>query len=52
MQDETGAATPPRREEYACKWVNTVDQYDVIQTFNALAGSYEVDSNLSALGTD
>ncbi len=47
-----GAATAPDRREMAGKWVNTSNQYDYVNLNNSDAGSYNIDSNLSALGTD
>jgi hypothetical protein len=48
----TGAGTAPKREEYVAKWVNTSNQYDQRRSYNALSGSYNTDSNISALGSD
>ena len=47
-----GAGTAPKREEYVAKWVNTSNQYDQRRSYNALSGSMNTDSNVSALGSD
>jgi hypothetical protein len=48
----SGAGTAPAREQYVAKWVNTSNQYDQRRSYNALGGSMNTDSNLSALGAD
>ncbi|MDC3251743.1 hypothetical protein OAU96_02410 [Planctomycetota bacterium] len=48
----SGAGTAPAREEYVAKWVNTSNQYDQRRSYNALSGSMNTDSNLSALGSE
>jgi hypothetical protein len=48
----TGAGTAPDRAEIVGKWVNTSNQYDYVNVNNSDTGSYNTDSNLSALGTD
>jgi len=48
----SGAGTSPNREEYTSKWVNTSDQYDQRRSYNALSGSYNTDSNVTAIGSD
>lgn len=48
----TGAATPPNRSEIVGKWANTSAQFDNISVVNVDTGSYDTDSNLSALGTN
>ena len=48
----TGAGTAPNREEYTSKWANTSDQYDQRRSYNALSGSYNTDSNVTAIGSD
>ncbi len=47
-----GAATVPNRQESVGKWVNTSDQFNVVNLFNSGTGDYAINSNLSALGTD
>ncbi len=47
-----GSATAPNRQETTGKWVNTVDQFDIVNLFNNNTGDYAINSNLSALGTD
>jgi len=47
-----GAPTAPNRQETVGKWVNTSDQFDVVNLFNGNTGDYATNSNLSALGTD
>jgi hypothetical protein len=49
----SGSANAPARNEVVGKWTNTSNQFDIIET-NDLggAGSYLVDSNISALGSD
>jgi hypothetical protein len=47
-----GAANAPTRDETVGKWVTGTSQIDNINSFNDQAGSYDTDSNLSALGTD
>ena len=47
-----GAGTAPNRREQYGKWTNTSSQITEIDIFNISAGSYDTNSNLSALGTD
>ncbi len=47
-----GAATAPSRHEVYYKWANTSDLIDQVTQTNAGAGSYDIDSNMSILGTD
>jgi hypothetical protein len=47
-----GAGTAPYRSELVGKWVNTDDQYDIIEANNDGAGDFDVNSNLTDLGTD
>lgn len=42
----------PHRSEFVYKWDDTTNQFDIIETNNGAGGSYDTDSNLSALGTD
>lgn len=49
-QNTAGAANAPRRSEDVGKWTNTT-QFDNVQC-SSLSGSYDIDSNISALGTD
>ena len=52
-QEAVGAATAPDRTETAAKWVNTSNQADIIQFFDfGAVGTFNIDSNLSSLGTD
>ncbi len=46
-----GAGTPPNRTEFAGKFVQNA-QFTQITNTNDQAGSFDIDSNLSALGTD
>jgi len=48
----TGAGTAPDRWEIVFKWINTSDSITRIDTNNTSAGSYNTDSNLSALGSE
>ncbi len=47
-----GAANVPQRVEGVGKWVNTSNQMDVVRVTNIGTGSFDTNSNLSALGTD
>lgn len=51
-QNTAGASNAPHRVEQANKFVNTSTAFDQIQAFNPDTGSFDTDSNLSALGTD
>lgn len=51
-QGTAGAANAPSRMEFVGKWVNTSNQYDHLNIFEDNTGSFDTDSNLSALGTD
>jgi|21_taG_2_1085346.scaffolds.fasta_scaffold05231_2 hypothetical protein len=48
----TGSGSAPQRMEIASKWANTSVQFDNIQSSNVGSGSFDTDSNLSALGSD
>jgi|APSaa5957512535_1039671.scaffolds.fasta_scaffold171002_1 hypothetical protein len=48
----TGAGNAPNRREIVGKLVDTTNLITQIDIFNDYAGSFDVDSNLSALGTD
>lgn len=52
MQYTAGASAAPKRSINVGKWVNTSSQFDNVQYTTALSDVYNVDSNLSALGTD
>lgn len=52
FNDTTGAGTAPERFEHVHKWTNTSVQYDNVQMINISGGNFQIDSNLSALGTD
>ena len=47
----SGAGTAPNRKESTCKWVNTSNQFDIVGSYTA-SGTYNANSNLSALGSD
>ena len=47
-----GAGTAPYRAQLVGKWVNTDNQYDIIEADNDGAGDFDVNSNLTDLGTD
>lgn len=47
-----GAGNVPNRISTVAKWVNTTDQADNFNIINQTTGSYDIDSNLSVLGTD
>lgn len=47
-----GSGTPPSRWELVAKYVITSGQFTQITITNGGSGSYDTDSNLSALGTD
>jgi len=47
-----GAGNAPTRDETVGKWVTGTSQIDNINSFNDQAGSYDTDSNLTAIGTD
>jgi hypothetical protein len=51
-QNTAGASNVPIRVEIVSKWVNTADSVTTITMNNSQAGSFDTDSNLSALGTD
>lgn len=48
----SGAGNAPQRGETACKWVNTSDQVTDIDQANIGSGDYDINSNLTVLGTD
>jgi len=47
-----GAGNAPHRLEMIGQWVNTSNQFDNVEIVNTSGGSFDVDSNISALGTD
>jgi len=47
-----GAANAPQRREAGGKWVTTSGQYDHFEIEDSGAGTFDTDSNVSALGTD
>ena len=51
-RNTAGAGTAPVRSEMVGKWVNTSDTLTGFLALQTEAGSYDTDSNLSALGTD
>ncbi len=51
-QEASGAGTAPTRDEGVFKWANTSNQITRIDHNNNKAGSYDTDSNLTALGSD
>jgi len=53
FQTAAGAGTAPGREEIVGKYVPSPDaDITVVEEFNTSGGDYDIDSNLSALGTD
>lgn len=52
VRSDTGAGTAPVRSEAVGKWANTSDQFDNVQLLNVDAGSFGIDTNISALGTN
>jgi hypothetical protein len=48
----SGAGTAPTRQEGTAKYVNTSDPIDAFTYTNSQAGSYDTDSNITALSTD
>jgi len=48
----SGAGTTPSRFEIVNKWSDTSNTIDRIDSHNSGAGSYNTDSNISALGSD
>ena len=50
--EAAGAGTAPTRDEGVFKWVNTSAQITQIDHNNNKAGSHDINSNVSALGTD
>jgi len=52
QENTSGAGTAPIRQESVHKWVNTSAQITEVDVNEVGAGSYDTDSNLSALGTD
>ena len=51
-RNATGAGNSPQRGEYAWKWANTATLTTVENDTSAQTGTYAVDSNISAFGTD
>lgn len=51
-QSTAGAANAPIRSEYADKWANTSNQFNVMDVVNGQAGDLNTDSNITCLGTD
>lgn len=47
-----GASTVPQRREFVGKWITTGSQITEIDHTNGGTGSFLINSNLSALGTD
>jgi len=47
-----GAGNAPERFEIVAKWADTSNTMDRIDCNNSAGGSYDTNSNLSALGTD
>jgi hypothetical protein len=51
-RNTAGAGTAPRRGEQVLKYTDTSAQVTRVDCNNSLSGSYDTDSNISALGTD